>query len=614
MSRKQKKLGALRKQLEEKYAEDPECEAIIKTEIENWHKANYPTDPFDRVVKETAERMKKTGNVGKSVMPNVSDQKTRKRTKPKSARVKKTNAIDRFRQELELDKELSPEARETKVLEFTESLEDRQLFSKKLQKKRAEIEKHYPLTDEGKQLVKIITIRALMDEKETFLKGTIERTAVPELANAPDIKTPEQLEREKNARFFDPSKMPIVKELPVEKGKEITDDKKSDTPDALTDPTKATEPEPVILQVDPPEVLLRKYYDELVERFKDENLVMAERAHLIDNELRTCLQTIQREIQIVRKLKRESKMLHDKLSKLAKYADHKNDDKLEEEILEMLNRRKRELDKHYLSTGIDPFEHDKVSVDVCQKLVDEYNKMSKQSNFFKQDKDELFNYFKAKYETFVTSYNIIVKYLVYMNSFDMDAFKRYLVQSRTNVVEKNTENPYAAPKITPGTTEEKLKPSELKWLENQGFYVAYLSEEFHKKNKGVKLSQKYLTNLRAHVIKTLTKEMLTFKNDFKKTSDKLKTKQKEQDALLLKSYITKINSHEMELNEDDAEDIIAALDAINTETKEHQERTQEIIDETLDELPRIDMVESPIVDAPHRPTPANISSRVETPV
>lgn len=603
MSRKQKKLAALRKQLEEKYAEDPECEELVKKEIENWHKANYPTNPFDRVVKETADRMKKSGNVGKAVMPEPKTEASKPKNKSKNklkGKAKKMNAIDRFRQELELDKELSAEAREQKVIEFTESLEDRQLFSKKLQKKRAEIEKHYPLTDEGKQLVKMITIRALMDEKETFLKGTIERTAVPELADMPDLKTPEQLEREKHARAFDPAKMPIVKEIPPEPKIE---DKKSDTPDAVQEPKQDEQ----IIPVDPPEVLLRKYYNELVERFKDEKLIMAERAHLIDNELRTCLQTIQREIQIVRKLKRESKMLHDKLAKLPKYADHKNDDKLEEEILEMLNRRKRELDKHYLTTGIDPFEHDKISIDVCQKLVDEYNKMSKQSNFFKQDKDELFNYFKAKYETFVTSYNIIVKYLVYMNSFDMDAFKRYLVQSRTNVVEKNTENPYAPPKITPGTTEEKLKPSELKWLENQGFYVAYLSEEFHKKNKGVKLSQKYLANLRAHVIKTLTKEMLTFKNDFKKTSDKLKTKQKEQDALLLKSYITKINSHEMELNDEDAEDIIAALDAINTETLEHKEREQEIINETLDELPRIDMVESPIVDSPYRPTEANIS-------
>jgi hypothetical protein len=347
----------------------------------------------------------------------------------------------------------------------------------------------------------------------------------------------------------------------------------------------------------------------LVEKFKDEKLVAAERSRLIDNELRTCLQTIQREIQIIRKLKRESKMLNEKLMKLPKYANHKNDDALEEEILSMLNKRKRELDKHFLSTGIDPFEHDKVSVNVCQKLVDEYNKLSKQSNFHKQDKDQLFSYFKNKYENFVSSYNIIVKYLVYMDSFDMDAFKRYLVQCRVNVVEKNTENPYAAPKFTPGTTEEKLKPSELKWLENQGFYVAYLSEEFHRKTKGVKLSQKYLANLRAHVIKTLTKEMLTFKSDFKKTSEKLKTKQKEEDAKLLQSYITKISNHTMEVNDEDAEDIMAALDAINYEKKEMDERHQEIIDQTLDELPRIDMIESPVVTSAARPTEANISSQ-----
>ncbi len=609
MSRKQKKLAALRKQLEEKYAEDPESEELIKTEIENWHKANYPVDPFDRVVKETAQRMKKTGNVGQAVNPALverSEEKKQTKRKPKpKAKAKKVNAIERFRQELELDKELSPEAREKKVEEFVESLEDRQLFSKKLQKKRADIEKRYPLTDEGKQLVRLITIRALMDEKETFLKGTIERTAVPELASAPDLKTPEQIEREKHARAFDPSKMPIVKEIP---NPVAVEDKKSDTPDALVSTEPA--PAPVVLPVDPPEVLLRKYYDELVERFKDENLVMAERGHLIDNELRTCLQTIQREIQIVRKLKRESKMLRDKLVLLPKYADHKNDDKLEEEILEMLNRRKRDLDKYYLTSGVDPLEHDKISVDVCQKLVDEYNKMSKQKDFSKRDRDELFSYFKNKYESFVTSYNIVVKYLIYMGSFDMTAFKRYLVQCRVNVVEKNTENPYQAPSIKPGTTEDKLKPSEVKWLENQGFYVAFLSDEYHKEQKGVKLSQKYLTNLRNHVIKTLTKEMLDFKNDFKKTSDKLKIKQKEQDALLLKSYITKINDGTMDLNEDDATDILAALDAINTDTLEHQEQQKKIEEETLDQLPRIDMVESSIIDAPNRPTPENISQKI----
>jgi len=613
MSRKQKKLNALRKQLEEKYAEDPDCEELIKDEIEKWHKANYPTDPFDQIVKETAERMKKTGAVGKDVMPDPerkqkSKNKNKNKNKLKNKVKSKMTAIERFRLELQNDKDLTPEAVETKVQEFVESLEDRQLFSKKLQQKRQEIEKRYPQNEDGNKLVRLITIRALMDEKETFLKGAVERTAVPELKEVAEdatLKTPEQIEREKQMRYFDPSKMPIVREIPTAAPE--TDEKKTTT-ETETETEAKTKVEEPTFTVDPPDVLLRKYYNELTERFKDEKLVAAERARLIDNELRTCLQTIQREIQIVRKLKRESKMLNDKLTKLPKYADHKNDDALEAEILSMLNRRKRELDKHFLSTGIDPFEHDKISVDTCQKLVDEYNKLSKQSNFHKQDKDQLFNYFKMKYENFVSSYNIIVKYLVYMNSFDMDAFKRYLVQCRVNVVEKNTENPYVAPKFTPGTTEEKLKPSELKWLENQGFYVSYLSEEFHKKNKGVKLSQKYLTNLRTHVIKTLTKEMLTFKSDFKKTSDKLKTKQKQEDTKLLQAYITKISDHSMEINDDDAEDIIAALDAINTEKKEQEEREKEIIDQTIDELPRIDMIESPIVTAPGRPTEANIST------
>lgn len=602
MSRKQKKLNTLRKQLEEKYAEDPECEAIIKTELDNWEKSNYPTNPFDRVVKETAERMKKTGNVGQSAAPQPKlegqTQKPRrhKAKKPKS----KMNAIERFRMELEKDKDLSKEAIDKRVEEFVESLEDRQLFSKKLQQKRAEIEKRYPKNEEGNKLVKLITIRALMDEKETFLKGRVERTTAPELNELPDLKTPEQIEREKNMRYFDPSKMPIVKEIPVEQPPTEPTDEKGTTPDAL----QAELPQ---FTVESDEVLLKKYYDELIERFKDENLIAAERAHLIDNELRTCLQTIQREIQIVRKLKRESKLLNEKLVKLPKYADHKNDDALQAEILEMLNKRKRELDKHYLTTGIDPFEHDKISVSTCQKLVDEYNKLSKQSNFHKQDKDQLFNYFKMKYETFVVSYNIVVKYLVYMGSFDMDAFKRYLVQCRVNVVEKNTENPYLAPKFTPETTVEKLKPSELKWLENQGFYVSYLSEEFHRKTKNVKLSQKYLTNLRNHVIKTLTKEMLTFKSDFKKTSDKLKTKQKEQDTELIKTYLTKINTGEMQLNDEDATDILAALDLINYEKKEEQEQAAKIEEETLDELPRIDMIESPVVVSEVRPTEANVS-------
>lgn len=360
-----------------------------------------------------------------------------------------------------------------------------------------------------------------------------------------------------------------------------------------------------------PEQLLADFSVEVRERFAKIENVYFEKKNIISAELAEYAKLVKREITKDRKLREERAERLDELKKNPAYQikGQPNMSKINEELERYFKIREKELNDYFIPHGIDPKEHDDVSIKNARTVFADYNKHKNTEAWKSMDADMKIEYMRAKYPAFYDSFPIIVKFMVQQDKFEIEAFKRFLEKCRTNVAEKGA-NPYSTQIPKKGT--RRLTASEEKWLENQAYYARYLVEEYRKNpkhhagerdSKGKlkrqapsRLSEKEGKWIFTTQLDALRKEMMDFRQNFEKVAEELKEKHDDNDMKLIMEYIEGIKEGKYELTEEEQENIAFAVEQIVGRTEELKKKIKQVKTESTQELVNVDRDNFPVQD------------------
>ena len=355
-----------------------------------------------------------------------------------------------------------------------------------------------------------------------------------------------------------------------------------------------------------PEQLLSEYAIEMREKYSKIENVQFERKNIISMELAEYGKLAKREITRDRKLREEKKEKLDEMKNSGRYILEHNKDtskikynmsKINEELDQYFKYREKELNDYFIPHGVDPKEHDDMSIRSAKTVFADYCKQKNTDAWKSMDADMKIEYMRAKYAPFYDAFPIVVKFMVQQDKFEVEAFKRFLEKCRTNVAEKGA-NPYSTQIPKKGT--RRLTLSEEKWLENQAYYARYLVEEYrknphHHKNerdeKGKlkpktsgRLSEKEGKWIFTTQLEALRKEMMDFRQNFEKVAEDLKAKHDENDMKLIMQYIDEMKSGACDLTPEEQENIAFAVEQVLTRKEELKKKIKDIEVQSAQEL------------------------------
>ena len=275
----------------------------------------------------------------------------------------------------------------------------------------------------------------------------------------------------------------------------------------------------MILETEKYDILLEKYKKDLENKFSNRKLLISERYNIINYELNEKALKVKMEVKLQRKLKNERLQLERDWGKLDKYKNSKL--ALEKDIDRIMNKREKKLND-YVKTGIDPDEHDNVSLAMAEKIWIEINTEASKNLDKWNDmtlKQKLDPYIE-KYKDFSNSYPIILKYMILQFQYNSNAFKRFLEKCRNNVP-------------LPGSKHKEIEDVK---FQNQAYYIQYLYEEYQK-GKG-HIDRRKANEIFTEAYIKLRKE----KKDFETSYEEIKEKIDNENKNNAKSLLTKLTS------------------------------------------------------------------------
>lgn len=330
-----------------------------------------------------------------------------------------------------------------------------------------------------------------------------------------------------------------------------------------------------------PEQLLTEYAVEMREKYSKIENVQFERKSIISMELAEYSKLVKREIAKDRKLREERIEKVRDLKKDRKYMLVYNTDpskikyntsKITDDVNDYIKRREKELNEYFITHGVDPKEHDDVSIRNARTVFADYTKQKTTDAWKSMDPDMKIEYMRAKYANFYDAFPIVVKFMVQQDKFEVEAFRRFLEKCRTNVAEKGA-NPYSTQIPKKGT--RRLTASEEKWLENQAFYAQYLVEEYRKRN-GQRLGNTEGNWLRQRQYDALRKEMMDFRQNFEKVAEELKGKHDDNDMKLIMEYLDQMKSGSCDLTPEEQENIAFAVEQIVKKKEDLKKKIKDV--------------------------------------
>jgi len=146
-------------------------------------------------------------------------------------------------------------------------------------------------------------------------------------------------------------------------------------------------------------------------------------------------------------------------------------------------------------------------------------------------------------------------------------------------------NPYANNMPKRGT--KRLTPNEEKWLENQAWYVQYLTEEYRQR-VGQRLTTHEANWIRNKQLEALRAEMMDFRSNFEKVAEKLKDTHNENDEKLLLKYLEQVKNGETELTPEEQENIAFAVEQVVKKREELKAKVAEAMKASEKELVDVD--------------------------
>lgn len=457
----------------------------------------------------------------------------------------RTQKLDRRRKEyIKHIKEDNPNITEEELAERLEDykkvessiLEDDIIFNKRVAEAKKILEKEFGTNQESLNKIKNMLIKKMCDEKEEFLKGSISN----------DTNNNKEVEKKRILAMKESGKTDeLVKAI----------DKAADI---FLESSHVPEPKHnMILKTDSDDILLQKYKDEIGERYTNK-LLLKERYKIINIELTQKSMGIRKDIQIDRKLINERESLYKELSTLKKY---KNNKSLLDVDLDNRIKKRRCILEEYRDMGIDPDHHDKISLDLADKIwIDVNDNIKKNPSEWNQlNEKQKLDPFIDKYNEFATSYPIILKYMVFQRQYSSIAFKKFLEKCRRNL---------------PGQMAKHKEILDVRF-QNQAFYIKQLYIE-NKKKMGHHINYKIADKVFNETLSNLRKEKSEFEERYKEIKKKINLEDIDNGKLLISELVTKVKSGYVLDNEEES-DAIKLLEAM----LKIQKQSQDVIDSAV---------------------------------
>lgn len=430
--------------------------------------------------------------------------KKKKKSKSKKIDSRRIQFIINIKEEFPdaSEKEINNRLEEYKKYE-SDLLEDDITYNKKLIIVRKELESKHGTDEESLHKIRDFIITKMVEEKEKFLTGKSNDD------NDTDYQTQEEKKRIMNMKdsgnsdrlgnfteMIDNISSEVSSEVLSEVSSEVSS--KSD----ISNNTKQDKNNRTLMTEDS-SILLKKYKQELIKKFSNRKFLIQERYKIIDFEMKIEAGKIKKEVSIERKLINERKDLEKAWNKRKKYK--KNPSKLAQDLARHMNKRIKMLEE-YKEMGIDPDEHDKVSVNMANKIWSEVHEKANADlkKWNETPAKQKLDPFVEKYKEFGTGYPIILKYMIFKFQYDVDAFKRFLEKCRQNL---------------PSKTAKHDEVEDMRF-QNQSYYVQYLFEEHEKKN-GRHIDQRVAKKVFNETYEQLRKEKEEFTQDFEDTKEQL---------------------------------------------------------------------------------------------
>lgn len=432
---------------------------------------------------------------------NSKTKKPRRRNKNKKLDARRQQFVKHYKESYP---DASDEDIQRKLDEYTnmegQLLEDDILFNRMIQDERKKMEKEMDTSPETLQKIKQIIVEQKVREKIEFFKGT--------QYNETDIKEASEMRR-----IMEMKESGKMDEL-INMAENVMNQQDKEN----------TGKENMILNTKTDDELIEDYRKFEMNKPMSRKYLLKMRNKIINEEMKRRIIRIRREVEIMRKLKEERKQLEKELSSKKKYKNNKDD--LNEEIEKRLKRRKESLNE-YLETGIDPIEHDTISVNtantIWNKIIDKVKENIYTWNSLK-DKEKM-EMFASKHIQFNTCYPIIMKKMILELLYNEQAFRRFLEKSRKNLPPANAKH----------AEREDIK------LQNQAYYIQYLYEEQQrsKRSKGY-IDKRISTKIFEDAYSKLRKEKRTFEERYKETKELLEKEKAENSKSILHDVLQNI--------------------------------------------------------------------------
>jgi hypothetical protein len=476
--------------------------------------------------------MSNSNNLFSTVHEDIEVKKNKKIKKNKSKKKitlnkKKEIALNQFikslnekyeEKKIDLTNPKHKEEYDREIQKYKWHLEDLHLYNQKMENKRRELSFKYDTSDKGLTELRDKIVEQLIEEKKDFF-GLTEKPEVEIEVENPRI--------------------PIV----------------------ITEPSDSKNT--VSVDLENPDVLLEKFTKSAIEFYNKIDNLMLERNRIIALELKNYEPFIKREVQVTRKLKIETRELIKKYSEMKKYQN--NNDLMMDHIEKILKKRQIELEKHFITNGIDPREHDIKSLENARAV---WRAVQKNRPLMANNTDsEKLNHYREKYQEFYNSFQIVLKYMVLQNQFDEDAFLLFLKKCRDSQIDTKQTAFNQMPnqvrrEVTDDQKSGKLNEKELLWLENQSYYVEYLAKNIQYKKSGRHVPYNELIFIRNQAFNLLKKEMSDFRKEFYKKDENIK----KEDTAIQEELIKDMTNSEMYsgMSVEELENLAKELENVDT--------------------------------------------------
>lgn len=492
-----------------------------------------------------------------------------KNTKPfKKKRKTKTQRLDKRREEfINQLKKANPDISETQIAHHLEEykkiesalLEDDITFNKKMIDAKLELEKKYGTDIGSMEKIKSEVIQRLVNEKRRFF-------GLPEKDTYYTTSEQQIIESEKERILSMKKSNDDIKQVEnlIEKMEAYVSDNKSEDASNNTNTN-------VILGISNEEKLVAQYQKEMEEKYQDSKLLLDERRNKINSELQIICSEIKREIQLDRKVIIKKEELKEEMEKIKKY---RTNPELLQQDLEKKLKKYKERQLEYLHMGIDPDKEDEMALNLANQIWKEV------MNTFNQNR-QLWNNMTAKqkidpfiekYKDFSTSYQIILKYMIFELQYSPIAFSRFLSRCRDNLPKPNAKH-------------DEIQDVR---FENQAKYVQYLYEE-NQKRKNQHINYSVARNIFNSALESLRKEKKEFVKKYDVAKNKLDNEKINRGKEIVSELITKIKSGNL-LDDMQEEEAIELLEQVLKMQKEQQQSIDDTVKDSVRGATKIPMI------------------------